>query len=386
MPARHALRSIVAAPPVKCNVTAGAAVQSSDGGGRQGKKSTSNQNSRGNQRSRKVLNAADELHAAAMCEIETFIPAGSLVRTFKGCRSDFGYHKGVDDLFLPIIVQGGSLTSEKRCKFRSVPKVVGRMPGLLLCRPYPQQAETLVIPETMTPSSSFHLTYKENTKWYPFFVADRQLAGVLEGVYDSVGAGQQVFTLPSGKDLDISELGFISHAELCMPTAAYGQKSREFFLLREQWLPAIAFQLPQNLYTPVDAVVDGVRIGNVAGAPDRSTGRYRASVFRGTNRGQGLGRVRPTQPYEKGDIDVLWAYNPDKVHLWLIPAHVLAEKGVLATPQQPGKSFLSLYDHEYVQPARKSSHADLWSQEYLYSSQDPELTGKVLQALRAAKP
>ena len=329
MVATHA--PVAAAVRARRDVAAAAAGQSSDSGGSHGNKD------QGNQKRPRVQNHANfDLHVAALDEIEGLVPAGSLERTVKGCRADFGYHKGGVETFLPIIVHAASLGRARHrnptdsCMFETRPRVVGSMPGLQLCRPYPHKAETLVIPETTTGSSKFRLTYKENTKWYPFFVADRQLAGVLEGVYDSVGAGQQVFTLPSGKDLDISGLGFISHAELCMPTGADHQKAREFFLLREQWLPAIHFQLPRNLYTPVDAVVDGVKIGDRTAHDHKRTRMYMARLSR---------------RYKEDDVDVLWAYHPDKDHFWLIPAHVLLEKGILATPQQPGRENLSLYDH-----------------------------------------
>ena len=169
-----------------------------------------------------------------------------------------------------------------------------------------------------------------------------------------------------------------------MPTSPSTKKAREYFLLREQWLPDLQFTNPKLKYTGVSAVVEGVRIADTVANPQSNQtvadATYTAAVRKGHK------AARRGVPFEKGDFDALWVFHPDKVHMWLIPAHVLVEKGVMATPQQPGKTGFCLYDLSYTKPARPRRKADLWTQEYLLSFQDPGFMGKVLKVLEAAKP
>ena len=322
-----------------------------------------------------------KIHAEALDDIERLLPAGSLERTYKGCKADFGFRVGTaDDAFLPIQVKAKKV-SGKLCRFSSSQRSgAGSIQVLLLGRPFPNQRQTLVLPESMIPQGAFSLSIgsKKASKYHGCLVDDALLDEVLEGIFDGVRAGQSAFTMPSDQVIDISQLQLKPINELSLPSAANYRMAWEFSLLRKQWLPEIDFQR-QGTVPPVDVVVQGVRLSDKVASHDktsRTTVRYRVYLSRSRD-----------VPCGEGDIDALWVYHPNKVHFWLIPAHVLVEKGVMATPQQPGKLSLYLYDQIYVKPLNfPGKEADLWSQEYLYSSQDPGLLGKVLEALKAAKP
>ena len=318
------------------------------------------------------------LHGAALQDIEQMLPAGSFVRTFQGCKANLAFNACKDAGCLPLQVRAATL--ERGALYRYLFNVNHGVDGslLLLCRPLPHQGWTLVIPETLIPGVTFRLTYKEHTKYYPYLVHDGQLGGVLKGIYDAVRAGQGEFTLPSGKVIDVSQLKLKGVDQLSMPTSPTDQKARECFLLRQHWLAGLNFDLPSFTYTVVAAVVEGVRIADAVAHLCRGQSfdnAYKAPVCK-TN------VVPRLVPFEEGDFDALWVFHPDKVHMWLIPAHVLVEKGVMATPQQQGKQALNLYDQGYSKPERLSGRkANLWTQDYLLSSQDPDLMGKVLKVL-----
>ena len=328
-------------------------------------------------------NHRHELNAAALEDLEHILPADSLVRTFPGCKAKLAFSPCKDGaLYLPLQVKAATLKIGTLCKYlfnvnHGVDKSM-----LLLCRPLPGQGGTLVIPETLIPQTIFGFTFKERTKYYPFLVHDGLLGGVVKGIYKAVRAGQGEFTLPSGKVIDVSQLKLKGVDELSTPTSPSDQKAREYFLLRKQWLPGLTFDGPDITYSGVSAVVEGVRIADaVALRPLGLAHTYQASVKKRN--------MAPKQvPYEEGDFDALWVFHPDKVHMWLIPARVLVAKGVMATPKQPGIVTFYLYDQSYTKPERSSGRKanNLWTQEYLLSSQDPDLVGKVLRALEAAKP
>jgi hypothetical protein len=226
----------------------------------------------------------------------------------------------------------------------------------------------------MVPQRSFSVTLNAGSKYYPFLVPDEELAGVLSGIYDAVKTGQSGYTLPSDAAVDLSGLELKPIDALSLPSTANYKKAREFFLLRQQWLPGVDFKRPSTSSGHVEVGEKGVRVSDRVADSYMGTVRYRVDVSR--NR----------RPFEEGDYDALWVYHPDRVHFWLIPAHVLVEKGVMASPRQLGKVTLYLYDDSYVEPGRASRKpAGLWSQDYVYSSQDPELSEKVWRALEDAR-
>ena len=328
-------------------------------------------------------NQNHQMHAAVLEHLERSLPAGSFVRTFQGCKANIAFSACKDAGYLPLQVRAATLNDGRRHKyiFHVNHGVDGSM--LLLCRPLPGHGGTLVIPETGIPRAAFAFTCKERTKYYPFIVHDGQLGGVLKGIYDAVTARQGEFTLPSGKVIDVLQLKLKGIQELSTPTSACNQKAREFSLLRQQWLPGLVFSDPISTYTIVNAVVKGLRIADAVAkrCPGQSfDSAYQVIVQKHKN------VASRKVPYEEGDFDAMWVFHPDMVHMWLIPAHVLVEKGVLATSQQPGKQGLYLYDHSYTTRKRPGRKADLWTREYLLSSQDPDLMGKVLRTLKAAKP
>ena len=319
-----------------------------------------------------------DLHAEALNEIERLLPVGHLARTFRGCKADFGYQVEKADGLLPIQVKG-SRVGKQGGVFHNPSRCGGDIQVLLLGRPLPNRQQTLVLPESMVLQGGVWLTLDSKTasKYDSYLVSDDLLAEVLEGIYDGVRAGRSSFTLPSDEVIDISLLELKTISELSLPTGLNDRKAWGYFQLRNQWLPEIEFQSDSTVPSPVSVVVEGVRVNDKV-ARDCVNGKL---VICRIN----LSRRRGS-PYEEGDFDALWVYHPDMVHFWLIPAHVLVERGFLATPQQPGKKGLLLYDQSYVKPARRNGRAaDLWSQKYLYSSQDPRLPAKVLEALKAVK-
>ena len=317
-----------------------------------------------------------ELHAVAVAEVEQALPPGSVVRTFEGCRADLGYCKPGSDLYLPLDVQARTRNNKANTYGFDRCTTVTTAALLWLCRPMPSQAQTLVIPEGMAPRYHFTLTLKEGTKYFPFLVLDTELPVVVSGIYDTVMKGEGLYILPTGQEIDISGLRLMSYDELSTPTAPSAQQAKEFFLLRKTWLPTMDFVAPDVHGTIVDAVVEGVRLGDAVATSREKKNGYRVGIKKRT-----LQRRR--SPVAEGDLDAVWVYHPDKVQFWLIPAHVLVEKGVLATPQQPGKQFFPVYDSHCTNPKR-GTKVDVWSQQYLFDSRDPALTEKVVSALKAA--
>ena len=318
-----------------------------------------------------------ELQTAAVRDIAQLLPAKTFEQTPKGCRANLSFSLG-SGLHLPLQAKAGQIDGNRVTFTVRWDSEKGVVP-LLLCRPYPSLGKTLVATPCMVSRERFNVTLTADTKYYPLFVPDSQLSNVVTGIYEAVKQGTRQTTLPSGKVLDISELELKSFADICLPSAPSLIRAREFHMLRGHWLPVLDMPPPSELYTPVNAVLQGVRICDaVARHVVLVLGKYQISTpSRWVN-----GRK---EPMHEGEYDVLWVYHPDKVHFWLIPAHVLAQKGFLATAQQRGKFTLLTYDHSYIKPQRGKG-ADLWTQQYLLSSRDPGLMEKVMQVLKAAKP
>ena len=324
-----------------------------------------------------------KLRAAAIREIEQLLlPAGTLVRTSKGCRVDLGFCNPKGTLYLPLRVKA-ALVRDQRAYFdlsqRFQPEAMGTA-SLILCRPCqsPNQGRTLIATSRTFPQRSFGATLKEGMKYYPFLVPDGQLADVVADIYEAVKDGkEQTARLPSGQVIDISRLQLKAADELAVPSAPTNKRAREFSALHEQWLPALDIQPPYTVYGLVDTVIEGVRLADTVAWPTGKQG-YQINLHKRCLK-------RKVEPLWGGDFDALWAYHPDKVHFWLIPAHVLVEKGVLANAQQRGKNVILLYEHGYTKP-QQGRGADLWTQQYLLDSRDPGLMDEVIQVLKTAKP
>ena len=313
-----------------------------------------------------------------MAEVEQLLPSDSIVWTTEGCRADLGFCKPGFDLHLPLHVKAGASNAANRACFNKHGDNVAPGALLWLCRPMPSQAKTLVIPEGMTPPGGrLWLTLKEGTKYYPYLVLDSELPAVLSGIYDAVMKGEGLYILPTGQEIDVSGLKLMSYEELSRPTSPTVQQANEFFLLRNKWLPTMSFVAPDVHGTIVDAVVKGVRLGDAVACSRKDTRAYQVELKKRSLQNQ-------KSPVAEGDLDAVWVYHPDKIQFWIIPAHVLVEKGVLATPQQPGKKSFLVYDSHYTDPKR-GRKADVWSQQYLFGSRDPALSEKVVTALEAAR-
>ena len=320
-----------------------------------------------------------ELHAAALQDIKQLLPAGTLERTFKGCKAGFAFSLEEGGLYIPLEVKAGRIQKDAfNGSFQARTRQSGGHPvPLLLCRPYPDRGQTLVITHSMVPQNMFSARFRKGTKYYPFFVRDDQLGPTVGGIYEAVRDGESHGMLPSGQVVDISQLELKPLDQLSKPHDPNGMKRREFYVLRKQWLPALDIHPPSKHYLPVDAVIEGVRLGDRLAAPAEQDRGYYVNLLK-----RCLKRER--QPLHWGDLDALWVYHPDKVHFWLVPAHVLVQKGILATAQQPGKVAFLLYDHSYVKPQRGKG-ADLWTQQYLLDSRDPGLMENVMHLVKAAK-
>ena len=319
-----------------------------------------------------------ELQSAAVNDIEQLLPLGTLERNFKGCRAVFGFRVGNAGLYLPIEVKAGTVRDRSVQFTTAQPGRKGNLP-LLLCRPYPMQGQTLVTTLAMAPQEKLTLTLGEGTKYYPFLVPDDKLGHTVTRVFEAVKDGKSHGMLPSGQVFDISTLQLVSSGVLSLPINQTGMRAREFYELRRQWLPSLNTQPPSQLHTPVDAIAAGAHLAEAVARCQVYGMGYRISLHKRCFR-------QKIDPLHEGDIDALWVYHPDKVHFWLIPAHVLVGKGVLATGQQQGKFSMCLYDQDYVKPQRRGEGANLWTQEYLLDSRDPGLMEKVMQVLEAAKP
>ena len=322
-----------------------------------------------------------ELQAAAIREIEQLLlPAGTLERTFKGCRVNLGFCDPKGTLYLPLNVKAVLMQGQHTCFNTRDQSQLEELDTafLLLCRPFPSRGETLIASCSTFPKRTLYVTLREGLKYHPYLVPDHKLAEVVGHIYEAVRDGKEdTARLPSGEVIDISRLRLKAADELAIPNGPTNKRAREFYALRGQWLPALDIQPPYTVLTPVDGVVEGIRLADTVASSITGRQGYRINLHRRCLEDK-------KQPLREGDFDVLWVYHPDNVHFWLIPAHVLVEKGTVATGLQPGKIGFALYDNCYTKPQRRKG-AELWTQQYLLDSRDPGLMEKVMQVLKAAK-
>ena len=316
-----------------------------------------------------------KLQAAAVAEVEALLPAGSLQRLPYGCKADLGFTTGHSGLYLGLKVKAGTVQPGGNVVFKGR-TAMSTGTVVCICRPRPSYKGALILAEHQVLPGGIKVMLKESSKWFPYLVPDGQLLGVLAGIYQAVQDRKASFALPSGHALDTSSLQLVPLNWLSTPSAKIHRKTEKFFLLRQQWFPALKVQRRIVNGMPLGAVIEGVHVQNKVAT--RQHGMTQGMVV--------YMNIEPGATEASPSFELLWVFHPDNRHFWLVPAEVLAAKGCLVWNPAIFRNSKTLifYDHSY-QKGCSGRHADTWTQAYCLDSQDPDCEQKVRALLQAAK-
>lgn len=320
--------------------------------------------------------------AAAHEEIIALVGHDHFQETPEKCQADGGFYTDDPDFSLP--------TQTKTCTFKQdgvklniFHETSGYEGIILMCRPMKRvYIGTFILPGHVAPKN-LTVTLTPGSKYMPYLVPDTKLYDFLAGLHAAVADGQETYMWPSGTKVNISDLKLAKFASLCMPPNMVDIVERQNHEWRMKVLPDFEYAFPKVQGTAVDMIMNNVRVQDKPAHTKIYQLGYHVTLGRSSGR---IGRKRASIiPYSSGDFDALFVFPPDKTRFFfVIPAQALLARGFLKTATSKGKLGVYCYlsDGEYGKYGRKP---DLWTLQYCFDLQDPDVQAKVAALLETCK-
>ena len=300
--------------------------------------------------------------------IESCLPAGLWTRTEEFCHADAIYGPLSAQNLLPIQIKTSSVTTKNGGYRFTLNHRYDRM--LVMCIHLPSKTIFAVpgalLPDKTLSGKSLGSTEDGNSD---FIVQSEELASFLQSLYAAVSAGKSECSWPSGCHHDFSSIHMVTKQEANIPREANQRKAQEFADARRSMLPGLTFAPPRVQHTPVDILLNGMRIQDKLGSAMTRKGftGWRCSMSRDT-------RSKGIVPYWDTDFDFLWLHI-DRVVFYLIPAVALAHKGILSSSSREGRTSIMVY------PFGCAKDADLWTDAFKFSYSHPGIEYKIRSIL-----
>ena len=315
-------------------------------------------------------------------EIETILQ-DSIKRTPEGCHADLAYFSNKSSLGLPI--QTKSTTFGKDGKTLNMFQNTGGYPNmLLLCRPMRRvYLGTLVIPGHLAPQTLGLSQMSSKSKYAKYMIPDPQLKSFMEVLHSSIIAQEMAFVWPSNEEVDISKLQLLDYKLLCVPRGLPDQVEQRSANLRKQRFPQFHYEIPSIQGTPVDVIINGIRVQDKHGQEAKSDLRFFVRVSRKEKaKKQGL-----WTPYCKDDFDLLWVHlASNRRFIFLIPAAALQEHGVFRESNIRGKTSIYCFLPSYERsPGMTALHGEAWTQRYCLDTKDIKFEQNVVRMIEICK-
>lgn len=317
--------------------------------------------------------------AVAHEEIIAIVGSDHWKETPEKCHADGGFFIDDPDLSLP--------TQTKTCTFKTdgvrlnnFHNTSGYDGMILMCRPMTRvYIGTFILPGVLAPKN-LTVTLTAGSKYMPYLVQDTQLNAFLTGLHAAVADRQETYVWPSGTVVSISDLELVTHNSLCMPPNMVDIVERQNHEWRLTVLPDFKYEFPKVQGTAVDVLMNNVRIQDKPA--HSSVGHTGLHVRLGRSSGK-IGRKRASIiPYSSKDFDALFVFLPDRTQFFfVIPAQALMARGYLSTTTSKGKLALLCYPHNFAKS--KYGKPDLWTQQYCFDLQDPDVHAKVAVLLES---
>lgn len=327
--------------------------------------------------------SASGQEAAAHEEIIAIVGSDHFQETPEKCRADGGFY--IDDLDFSLPTQTKTCTFTKDGSGLNTFRETSGYDGIILmCRPMTRvYIGTILMPGVLAPKI-FRLTLTHGSKYMPYLVPDPQLSAFLTDLHAAVADSQENHVWPSGTEVNISDLKLAKFASLCTPPNMPEIVERQNHLWRLKVLPNFDYKYPQVQGTAVDILMNNVRIQDKPGQTGHA-GHIGFQISLGRSGGRIGGKKAPVIPYSAGDFDALFVFLPDKTRFFfVIPAPALLMRNVLTTAHTRGKLSIHCYPSDF-KCAKYGRKPDLWTQQYCFDLQDPEVQAKVATLLTTCK-
>src|SRR6476620_10710296 len=272
----------------------------------------------------------NELESNGHDEIISLL-GNNFLETPEKCKSDAGYF--LNDKTKCIGIQTKTATIQTNKNVMNLFHNTNNYDGLLLfCRPMIRlYIGTIIIPGSLIKVSSFSFSLKnENTMYTSYLVPDAQLHSFMKKLYNAVINNEKELMWPLGKIVDISSIQLTDFNQLCIPNYKSDLLEYEFNKWRKEKFTNFIYEMPKIQGQTVDTIINGIGVQDkIAGHNYGKTDIYVANLKK--NNGRNMKKKNfDTSPYEEGDFECLFVFlNNTKKYVFVIPSHVLIDKGIL---------------------------------------------------------
>lgn len=234
-----------------------------------------------------------------------------IIKCPEWCNADYYY--GDEQFVMPIQIKS-SQTIPRQGDFTF--KMRSNYPDMLIVLRH----NTLNMGCIVMPGNDLRKTSVCGTisgKYGKYIVEDDQLQDFIEKVYDNIVEGNKTYLWPKGVSINIENIKLIDRNDIVIPKHKLHKIEKEYALIRIDKLPNLLYSLPHRDGSPVDIIINDVRIQDKIAHTDQ----YNNNII---NINKSNGRKK-RQSYHEGDFDVLYIHMPDKLTFYLIPSYILLE-------------------------------------------------------------
>lgn len=266
-------------------------------------------------------------------------------KTHEGCLADYvirpkGY---AQDEWLALQLKVSDKVSYNMCSFN----IVNKYTNCIIVCIHLSLKKFWIMDGNIDLPKRLHITQKYS-KYDKHQIAESALRETLQGLYDS-------YHKHCLRDMNV-------------PVSRNCKLEADFRTLREDNVP-IAFEYPKIENRVYDFTFEGKKIQEKVGSRSKK-GRKGISFTLHKHNGR-----KKVQSYVKGDNDFYWLNCPDKKTFYILPEHVLIEKGLVSLT--PGAKQKNIYICPGVSDRKNS-----WTEPYKFLYDGLEVS-KVVELLRS---
>ena len=228
----------------------------------------------------------------------------SYFKTPEKCKADAVYYE--IDMSKSIGIQVKSATFKDN-GILNVFHNTNKYEGLLLfCRAMPRiYVGTFIIPGSSVLLNNLGFSFSERSKYLCYLVPDTLLKSFMSGLYLAVLNNKIRYKYPSGKLINISSLLIKNFDEFCIPEYKTDIKENTSSNWRNQKFPKLSYIVPKVQGTPVDIIINNVKIQDKHAAMHKNRNGYSLKLQKQGGRQNGK---NTKIPYEIGDFDGLFVF------------------------------------------------------------------------------
>jgi hypothetical protein len=284
---------------------------------------------------RKHINNTNEIESDGILIIEEYLtPQYEIIRTKEGCLADLAIRKKSEDKWIPVQVKTTIQKSHGMYSFGFNHNHYKNM--LLICVCISEKKIWIIPYNQISITSRLNISIKSK---YNKYIVDSNT------VFDTIDGYR-------------SEIVCLYLDTILIPITSLQQREQLYVRKREQRVPFLEYKYPLIQNTCVDVIINGKNVQEkVLGYDDtKKVLRCRFASHNGKKDGKICNRC-----YRLGENEYYWLHSSIDNRFWIIPEHILYDKGYLSKQDETlltktlcfksenniTKEWLDVYEYNY---------------------------------------